>query len=79
MYEALLDPACAHHPVTIVCGLDAHDMRIATRAVADDPLAGYLPLHAGYGRGAGLWVVRRMTRRVDMVSSSRGLTTRLWI
>jgi hypothetical protein len=45
----------------------------------DDPLAGYLPPHSGHARGAGLWVARQMTRRVDMVSSSLGLTTRLWI
>jgi anti-sigma regulatory factor (Ser/Thr protein kinase) len=45
----------------------------------DDPLAGYLPPHSGHARGAGLWVARQMTRRVDMVSSSLGLTTRLWV
>jgi hypothetical protein len=28
---------------------------------------------------AGLWVARQMTRRVDMLSSDRGLTTRLSI
>lgn len=45
----------------------------------DDPLAGYLPPRPGNGRGAGLWVARQMTRRLEMISSSRGLTTRLWV
>jgi anti-sigma regulatory factor (Ser/Thr protein kinase) len=45
----------------------------------DDPLAGYLPPHPGNGRGAGLWVARQMTTRLDMISTSRGLTTRLWV
>ncbi|MEA2319320.1 MAG: hypothetical protein QOD44_3509 [Solirubrobacteraceae bacterium] len=45
----------------------------------DDPLAGYLPPRAGHARGAGLWVARQMTRRLEMLSSERGLTTRLWI
>jgi anti-sigma regulatory factor (Ser/Thr protein kinase) len=43
-----------------------------------DPLAGYLPPHPGHARGAGLWVARQMTRRLEMTSSERGLTTRLW-
>jgi anti-sigma regulatory factor (Ser/Thr protein kinase) len=43
----------------------------------DDPLAGYLPPRPG--RGAGLWVARQLTRRLEMLSSERGLTTRLWI
>jgi signal transduction histidine kinase len=45
----------------------------------DDPLAGYLPPHPGHAGGAGLWVARQMTRRLDMLSSERGLTARLWI
>ena len=45
----------------------------------DDPLAGYLPPHKGHARGAGLWVARQMTDRVEMISTSQGLTTRLWI
>jgi anti-sigma regulatory factor (Ser/Thr protein kinase) len=45
----------------------------------DDPLAGYLPPRPGNGRGAGLWVARQMTRRLEMISSFRGLTTRLWV
>jgi anti-sigma regulatory factor (Ser/Thr protein kinase) len=188
LYEALLNPAFAHHPVTIVCGLDAreqpdsvlegswathprtmnhswadndhyHDPRDVVRARAavprdapgltplaetdaralrarllhemaaagvgeadatsliaaagevlanahrhgggvralrlgrvgdrfvceiadhgpglDDPLAGYLPPRNG--RGAGLWVARQLTRGLEMRSTERGLTTRLWI
>jgi anti-sigma regulatory factor (Ser/Thr protein kinase) len=42
----------------------------------DDPLAGYLPPRPG--RGAGLWVARQLTRRLEMISTERGLTTRLW-
>jgi anti-sigma regulatory factor (Ser/Thr protein kinase) len=43
----------------------------------DDPLAGYLP--PVRGRGAGLWVARQLTRRLEMISTERGLTTRLWV
>ena len=42
----------------------------------DDPLAGYLPPRPG--RGAGLWLARQLTRRLEMISTQRGLTTRLW-
>jgi anti-sigma regulatory factor (Ser/Thr protein kinase) len=42
----------------------------------DDPLAGYLPPRPG--RGAGLWVARQLTRRLELISTERGLTTRLW-
>jgi anti-sigma regulatory factor (Ser/Thr protein kinase) len=42
----------------------------------DDPLAGYLPPRPG--SGAGLWVARQLTRRLEMISTGRGLTTRLW-
>jgi anti-sigma regulatory factor (Ser/Thr protein kinase) len=45
----------------------------------DDPLAGYLPPRPGHAQGAGLWVARQMTRRLEMLSSERGLTTRLWV
>jgi anti-sigma regulatory factor (Ser/Thr protein kinase) len=45
----------------------------------EDPLAGYLPPRPGHGGGAGLWVARQVTRRVEMLSSDRGLTTRLWV
>jgi anti-sigma regulatory factor (Ser/Thr protein kinase) len=44
----------------------------------DDPVAGYLPPASAYARGAGLWVARQMTRRLDMISTDHGLTTRLW-
>jgi anti-sigma regulatory factor (Ser/Thr protein kinase) len=43
----------------------------------DDPLAGYLPPRPG--RGAGLWVARQLTRELEMLSTERGLTMRLWI
>jgi anti-sigma regulatory factor (Ser/Thr protein kinase) len=43
----------------------------------DDPLAGYLPPLPN--RGAGLWVARQLTRRLEMISTGRGLTTRLWV
>jgi anti-sigma regulatory factor (Ser/Thr protein kinase) len=42
----------------------------------DEPLAGYLPPRPG--RGAGLWVARQLTSRLEMISTDRGLTTRLW-
>jgi anti-sigma regulatory factor (Ser/Thr protein kinase) len=45
----------------------------------DDPVAGYIPPTSPYAHGAGLWVARQMTRRVDMMSTERGLTTRLWV
>jgi anti-sigma regulatory factor (Ser/Thr protein kinase) len=45
----------------------------------DDPVAGYVPPGSDVARGAGLWVARQMTRRLDMLSSERGLTTRLWV
>jgi anti-sigma regulatory factor (Ser/Thr protein kinase) len=45
----------------------------------DDPLAGYLPPRQRHQQGAGLWVVRQMTDRLEMISTSRGLTARLWI
>ena len=45
----------------------------------DDPLAGYLPPHQGHAQGAGLWVARQMTDRLEMISTSHGLTARLWI
>jgi anti-sigma regulatory factor (Ser/Thr protein kinase) len=44
----------------------------------DDPLAGYLPPRPGHGGGAGLWVARQATTRLEMLSTERGLTTRLW-
>jgi anti-sigma regulatory factor (Ser/Thr protein kinase) len=44
----------------------------------DDPLAGYVPPRAGHAHGAGLWVARQLTRRVDLLSAPEGLTVRLW-
>jgi anti-sigma regulatory factor (Ser/Thr protein kinase) len=44
----------------------------------EDPVAGYVPPGSDVNRGAGLWVARQMTRRLDMLSSERGLTIRLW-
>jgi anti-sigma regulatory factor (Ser/Thr protein kinase) len=44
----------------------------------DDPLAGYLPPREGNGRGTGLWLARQLTSRLDLVSSTGGLTVRLW-
>jgi anti-sigma regulatory factor (Ser/Thr protein kinase) len=43
-----------------------------------DPLAGYLPPGTQVG-GAGLWIARQFTRRLDLVSCEDGLTVRLWI
>jgi hypothetical protein len=45
----------------------------------DDPLAGYLPPSALATRGAGLWVARQLTWRLEMLSAPEGLTVRLWI
>jgi anti-sigma regulatory factor (Ser/Thr protein kinase) len=44
----------------------------------EDPLAGYVPPSSDRAPGAGLWIARQMTRRLDMLSTERGLTTRLW-
>jgi anti-sigma regulatory factor (Ser/Thr protein kinase) len=46
----------------------------------EDPLAGYVPPSAPAGNGgAGLWVARQLTRRLDLVPSPEGgLTVRLW-
>jgi anti-sigma regulatory factor (Ser/Thr protein kinase) len=45
----------------------------------DDPVAGYVPPGSDRASGAGLWVARQVTRRLDMLSTERGLTTRLWV
>jgi anti-sigma regulatory factor (Ser/Thr protein kinase) len=45
----------------------------------DDPLAGHLPPGHADVQGAGLWVARQLTSRLDLLSSDRGLTTRLWV
>jgi anti-sigma regulatory factor (Ser/Thr protein kinase) len=45
----------------------------------DDPLAGFVPPEAPAGKGAGLWVARQLTRRLDLLPSPEGgLTVRLW-
>jgi anti-sigma regulatory factor (Ser/Thr protein kinase) len=44
----------------------------------DNPLAGYLPPRPGHSGAAGLWVARQATTRLEMLSTERGLTTRLW-
>jgi anti-sigma regulatory factor (Ser/Thr protein kinase) len=46
----------------------------------DDPFAGYVPPTAAAAPGAGLWVARQLTRRLDLLPSpGGGLTARLWI
>ena len=45
----------------------------------DDPLAGYLPPGADGGdRGAGLWIARQSTARLEVIRADDGLTVRLW-
>ena len=44
----------------------------------DDPLAGHLPPRARGDRGAGLWIARQSTSRLEMVRSEGGQTVRLW-
>jgi anti-sigma regulatory factor (Ser/Thr protein kinase) len=45
----------------------------------DDPLAGYLPPGARGSEGAGLWVARQLTTRLETFSEHGGFTVRLWI
>jgi anti-sigma regulatory factor (Ser/Thr protein kinase) len=45
----------------------------------DDPYAGYLPPDTATVGGAGLWVARQVTWRLDLLSSPDGLTVRLWV
>jgi anti-sigma regulatory factor (Ser/Thr protein kinase) len=45
----------------------------------DDPLAGYLPPRPGEARGEGLWVARRLVRRLELLDNAPGLTVRLWL
>lgn len=45
----------------------------------DDPLAGYLPPVPLATRGAGLWIARQLTARLELHSDAHGLTVRLWI
>jgi anti-sigma regulatory factor (Ser/Thr protein kinase) len=53
---------------------------IADRGPAfDDPLAGYVPPSAADERGAGLWVARQLTHRLDLLQTAAGPAVRLWI
>jgi anti-sigma regulatory factor (Ser/Thr protein kinase) len=45
----------------------------------DDPFAGYMPPGATQVGGAGLWVVRQVTWRLDLLTTPDGLTVRLWV
>jgi anti-sigma regulatory factor (Ser/Thr protein kinase) len=45
----------------------------------DDPVAGFVPPYSQQGGAAGLWVARQATTRLEMISTERGLTTRLWV
>jgi len=45
----------------------------------DDPLAGYLPPRPEQDRGTGLWVARRLVRRLELLHNPRGLAVRLWL
>ena len=45
----------------------------------DDPLAGYLPPRPEEARGEGLWVARRLVRRLELLHNTPGLTVRLWL
>jgi anti-sigma regulatory factor (Ser/Thr protein kinase) len=44
-----------------------------------DPLVGFVPPHPGHVGGAGLWVARQLTRKLELVSSPQGFSVRLWI
>jgi anti-sigma regulatory factor (Ser/Thr protein kinase) len=43
-----------------------------------DPLAGYLPPAPDALAGAGLWIARQLTSRLDLVRSADGFSVRLW-
>jgi anti-sigma regulatory factor (Ser/Thr protein kinase) len=45
----------------------------------DDPMVGYLPPGPTATAGAGLWVARQLTERLELLGSGAGLTARLWI
>jgi len=45
----------------------------------DDPLAGYVPPRSDHARGTGLWVARRLVRRLELLDTMPGLTVRLWL
>lgn len=43
----------------------------------DDPIVGFLPPRQGHTEGAGLWVARQLTRKLELVPAERGATVRL--
>jgi anti-sigma regulatory factor (Ser/Thr protein kinase) len=45
----------------------------------DDPLAGWIPPLPDQKGGTGLWVARQVVSRMDLMSTPRGLTVRLWL
>jgi anti-sigma regulatory factor (Ser/Thr protein kinase) len=45
----------------------------------DDPLAGYVPPRPLTGDGAGLWIARQLTTRLELLSLPGGFTVRLWV
>jgi anti-sigma regulatory factor (Ser/Thr protein kinase) len=45
----------------------------------DDPLAGYVPPRPLTGDGAGLWIARQLTSRLELLSLPDGFTVRLWV
>jgi anti-sigma regulatory factor (Ser/Thr protein kinase) len=56
-----------------VCELADHGPGIS------DPLTGYLPPRPGLDDGAGVWVARQLTDRLEFVSTPEGFATRLWV
>jgi anti-sigma regulatory factor (Ser/Thr protein kinase) len=45
----------------------------------EDPFAGYLPPALQAPDGAGLWIARQLTSKLELLSQPDGLTVRLWI
>ncbi|HEX7300813.1 MAG TPA: sensor histidine kinase [Solirubrobacteraceae bacterium] len=58
---------------SFVCELSDHGPGL------DDPLAGHLPPRPDADDGAGLWVARQLTDRLELLTSPDGLTVRLWV
>jgi hypothetical protein len=55
-------------------------LRDLRRRSGDRGPAGRLHPPAPQGAdGAGLWVARQLTRRLDLLSTAYGLTARLWV
>ena len=44
-----------------------------------DPVVGFLPPRPADARGEGLWVARRLVRRLELLDRTPGLTVRLWL